>query len=370
MKILFVGDIMPGGVLPYKENFISQELLQLLSSYDLRVGTLECAMGDNLPFDEDKMNGKMNIIYSPAAEIKRVVEMGFDVVSLANNHSYDLGAEGLESTISLLDQKGIKHCGAGRNLEEASKPAVVEINGKTIAFLACCQYGSVYIGHLKKATVTESGINPLDIDRCVSDIKHYKQLYDYVFVMPHWGIEYQFLPTPQCLQWAKAMVEAGADGIFASHTHQVQPLIRYKGKPIAFSMGNFLFPDYYMEPPRPIWYPEKGFDDSKIERKRFYPNKISEPCIQVWRHLSRIGMMVECFISSDSIKASVEFVYCAEETNLIDHYNTPGAIKARMEWMGIVTKLPLYNIYYALYHSRFNFFRRGWHFICRYLPKK
>ena len=62
--------------------------------------------------------------------------MGFDVVSLANNHVFDLGVEGLENTIKLLKENGIQYCGAGMNLKEASRPAIIECNGKTIAIFA------------------------------------------------------------------------------------------------------------------------------------------------------------------------------------------------------------------------------------------
>lgn len=361
---------MPGGILPYRSSYISEECQEYLNGFDLRIGTLECAVGDNLPFDEVKMNGKQNIIYSRCEDLQRVMDMKFDVVSIANNHTFDLGAKGLEATISQLKENGIKFCGAGKNIEEASKPAVVQLNDKRIAFFAYCQYGSVYIGHLKKATETESGINPLDIERCIEDIKNAKQWYDYVFVLPHWGIEYQFLPTVECHRWAKMMIDAGADGVFASHTHQVQPVIKYKKRPIAFSMGNFMFPDYYMQPPRPIWYPEAGFDDKELSRVKFYPKHIDKPCIQVWRHLSRIGMMITYDDSDNKNIINNQFVYLQRESNCLELYVKSKAIGLRMYWMGLMTKSLIYPSLYSIYCSKYNLLRRGWHFISRLLNEK
>lgn len=369
MQLLFVGDIMPGGLLHYKKEYISDELLAYLSKFDCRIGTLECAMGDNLSYDEDKMRGRMNIIYSPSKEIFRLKEMGINVVTLANNHTFDLGADGLYTTIELLNEAGIQWCGAGRNREEARQPAVIEVEGKTIAFLAACQYGTVYVGHVKQATETESGINPLDIESFCNDIRDAKNKYDYVFALPHWGVEYSYLPTPECHNWAKRMIEAGADGVFASHTHQIQPLSKYKGKPIAFSMGNFIFPDYYMEVPRPISYPDSTVDTSKWDRFEFYPKKITQPCVQVWRHISRIGMMVKCDLMDNSIHADYKLVYLSKQ-NILGTYTKPKAIKCRMKWMRWMVETPCYKAVYNIYNSKLNIPRRGWHVLNRISKSK
>lgn len=364
MKLLFTGDIMPGGVLPYQTEWVSDRLLKFLKNFDLRIGTLECSIGDNFPFDEIKMNGKMNIIYSPEKELERVKTLGFDVVTLANNHVFDLGKDGFQNTIKMLDDIGISHCGVGMNIEEASRPAIVQVRGKRLAFLAYCQYGSKYIGHVPLASSDEPGINPLDIHRCLSDIRKAKTEYDYVFVMPHWGIEYQYLPTPECRKMAYQMIEAGADGVFASHTHKIQPLISYLKRPIAFSMGNFMFPDYLMTPPRPIWYPDKSYDFSKLKHFKFYPDNIDKPCVQEWNHLSRVGMAIVYQTKGNSVDTSYFLTYLNKE-NIIDFYNKPANLKRRMKWMGVFTKTFGYGFNYKLYNSRWNVLRRGYHFVTR-----
>lgn len=366
INLLFVGDIMPGGVLPYQKEWISYNIIDFLKQYDVRIGTLECALGDNIPFDRVKMEGKKNIIYSPEKELTRLKTMGFDIVSLANNHSYDLGETGLINTIQLLDQAGIKHCGAGINLEKASEPAIIDVNGKRIAFLAYCQHGSVYIGHLKKAEANKPGINPLDLDRCINDIKKAKANNDYVFVLPHWGIEYVYTPTPECWHWAHRMIDAGADGVFASHTHQINPLVRYHDRPIGFSMGNFLFPDYYMQPPRPIWYPDKNDYFKGLPHIQYYPKQIETPCIQEWKHLSRIGMAISCNIKDKEILAYPHYTYL-NSNNILDIYAKYKHINARMKWMGYLMTSNIYPIFYRIYQSNYNLPRRGYHFLKRYI---
>ncbi len=370
MKILFVGDIMPGGLFPYRNGQISDEILRDFKAADLRIGTLESAIGTDLPFDREKMASRKNIIYSRNEDFNLIEKLNINVVSLANNHSFDLGKEGLENTIRLLRDSGIKYCGAGMNLEEAAKPAVLELSGKTIAIYAYCQNDTRYIGYLKAATETQAGVNPLDIGRCIKDIKLAKEQYDYVFVLPHWGTEYQFLPPPVCVEWAKQMIEAGADGIIGSHTHQIQPLIKYEGRPIAYSLGNFLFPDYYMQVPRPIWYPEPGFDDIKLPIIHYYPLSIDAPCIQEWRHLSRIGMIVSYIDSPSSghTEVSYRLTYLDRNENL-EYYKKAEALRIRMKWMGFMINLYPYNFWFRVYNSRLNIPRRAFHFITRKLDK-
>ena len=132
------------------------------------------------------MNGRMNIVYARNEDFFRLTEMNFDVVSLADNHVLDLGEAGLRNTIDILKKNNIKYCGAGLNYEEASRPAVIECGGKSIAILAYCMYGNKYLGYVELAEKDKAGVNPLNIDQAVADLRKYKQMYDFVVVMPHW----------------------------------------------------------------------------------------------------------------------------------------------------------------------------------------
>lgn len=329
MDIFFCGDVMPGGVLPYQENYISDELKDYLKSFDFRIGTLEAAIGTDLPFDEIKMKGRQNIIYARDEDFFRVKEMGFDVVSLANNHIWDLGEKGLKNTIRLLDENGIMYCGAGMNAEEASKPVVLEKDGLSVAVYAYCMYGNPWLGYVELAGPNKAGVNPLDIEKVICDIREAKKKYDKVVVMPHWGKEYKYDPLPECISMAKQMIEAGADAVLGSHTHHVQPIIKYKGKPVCFSMGNFLFPDFYMYPPRPIWYPEKDEDLTDIKRVEAYPFPISEPILQVWNKESRVGQVVICHVNRKRIKYSNRFLNLSKE-NLVDFVDIDSQMRRRI----------------------------------------
>jgi len=313
MKLFFCGDVMPGGVLPYQDNYITPELQEYMRGFDFRIGTLEAAIGTNLPYDPVKMAGRKNIVYARNEDFFRVKEMGFDVVSLANNHVWDLGEEGLKNTINTLKENGIKFCGAGLNIEEASKPVVIEKDGLTIAIYAYCMYGNVNLGYVELAGENKAGINPLDIEKVVQDIKISKEKYNKVIIMPHWGREYRYDPLPESVAMAKQMINAGADAVLGSHTHQMQPIIKYRGKPICFSMGNFLFPDFYMYPPRPIWYPQSLDEVKEIKDVVGYPYPIEEPIRQVWNPVSRYGCIVNLDISKEAFKYGCRYVHCSSD---------------------------------------------------------
>lgn len=313
MNLFFCGDIMPGGVLPYQDSYISSDLIEYMASFDFRIGTLEAAIGTNLPYDPVKMNGRQNIVYARNEDFFRIKEMGFDVVSLANNHVWDLGEEGLKNTINILKENGILYCGAGMNIEEASKPAVIEKDGKRIAILAYCMYGNPWLGYVELAGKNKAGINPLNIDKVVKDIKDAKMQYDKVIIMPHWGREYQYDPIPECVTMAKQMVKAGADAVLGSHSHQIQPLVNIKGKPVCFSMGNFLFPDFYMYPPRPIWYPESANEVRGVKGVVGYPFPIKEPIRQVWNPISRYGMVVNIYVEKKGMKTTSCYVHSSDD---------------------------------------------------------
>lgn len=367
--ILFCGDIMPGGVLPYQKKYISEELQGYLDSFDLRIGTLEAAVGTGLPYDEIKMQGRANIVYARNEDFYRVKELGFNVVSLANNHVFDLGEEGLKNTIKILKENGIQYCGAGMDIEDASKPAVIEYDDKTIAILAYCMYGNKYLGYVELAGENKPGINPLDIEKVIGDIRELKKKYDYVIVMPHWGREYQYFPLNECKEMAYKMVDAGADLIVGSHAHIIQPVIKYRSKYIYFGLGNFLFPDFYMYPPRPIWYPEKDEDFSSVERVIGYPFPIEKPTMTVWNGRSRIGMNVQLHIEKENkLKTDYALTYLSKE-NIIYHFPYFNSIlkKNRLWWMGIVMKLPNYEFWLRVYNSRYNIPRRGKNCLSRIL---
>lgn len=341
VKIVAVGDIMPGGVLAgVNTDYISQGILDILQSGDIRVGSLETAIGDEPSFNEEKMIRAKDVIHTLNADMVKLKHLGIDIVSLANNHFFDLGVKGAEHAIDMLDSMGIKHVGAGRNLEEASRPEVIEVNNKKVAFLAFCECEESRIGWCPIAAADASGVNPLRMDYVVSEINKYRRQYDYLVVLPHWGKEAQILPTDHQYRLAKKMIDAGANLILGSHTHCIQPILHTKGVAVAFSMGNFLFPDRLIAPPRSTYYPEEPIDmDSMPVIDRF--SYVERPTYKKWRTKARYGLLVKAHLDEETATASGQIVHLTKD-NKLELYDGRYPYGSQLKFGGMALKSRFY----------------------------
>ncbi len=164
-------------------------------------------------------------------------EMGVDIVSLANNHVYDFGALGLTDTLYTLDNKGIIHVGAGENYAEASRVRYGIFNGLRIAYTAAMR-SEKYI-NTPEATENSSGVMKMyTLDAYVEVIRQAAENSDFVVAYVHWGAENSLWLEQEQIDGAHALIDAGADIVIGSHTHTLQTVEYYKGKPIFYSIGN------------------------------------------------------------------------------------------------------------------------------------
>lgn len=172
--------------------------------------------------------------------VKLMQEMGIDLVTLANNHALDYGRDAMLDTIDTLDHAGIRHVGAGKNLAEARKPAIVELNGRTFAFIGATR---VYPEADWAAGTDSAGMfSAYDGGAALAEeVKAAKQQADYVIAYVHWGIEREETPNEVQKSIAHRLVDAGADLVIGAHPHVLQGLEYYQGVPIAYSLGNFVF---------------------------------------------------------------------------------------------------------------------------------
>lgn len=171
--------------------------------------------------------------------VKAFNEMGVDIVSLANNHTLDFGREAFSDTIETLDNENIKYVGAGKNIEDAKKIEYFEIKGRTIAYIGASRvipFGSWYAGE------NTSGVfGTYDPSDALELIKEAKEKADFVVVYVHWGIERKERPEEYQRKMGKQYIDAGADFVIGSHPHVLQGIEFYRGKPIVYSLGNFIF---------------------------------------------------------------------------------------------------------------------------------
>lgn len=343
IRIIAVGDIMPGGLLHgTNETGVSQTVQSLLDKGDIRVGTLECAIGDAPVFVEEKMKRYGDVIYAPDIDLKRLVDLKINLVSLANNHFFDLKDEGAVHTMAMLDELGIQHCGAGKNLTEARKPAVVTINGSKIAFLAFCDYHG-YMGWIPFATEDSAGVNPMYDDYVLEEINSARKEYDHVVVMAHWGREHTYETTTWCYRMAKKMIKAGADLVLGSHPHRVQPCVRWHRKSVVFSMGNFLFPDRLIAPPlRSTYYPEASIDLTLLPVTDGFP-AVEEITYKKWKQLARYGMVTSSCISRRSVKTNFELTFLNNDNRVV-FVGENKTIKRALNKYGFLLKFTPYRL--------------------------
>jgi hypothetical protein len=197
-------------------------------------------------------------------------DAGIDVVSIANNHIGDAGKAGILQTIANLDKNGIKHAGAGKNDVAAHKPAIVNVGGVRVAILAYDTIAKYYTAGPStpgSARLTAAGVK--------ADVAAARAAgADLVIVYPHWGTEYDPTPFPAQQALAHAVIDAGADMIIGNHAHWVGAMEIYKGHPIWYALGNFVFDQVWSEPTQEGLILELTFSGSHLVQVRMHPTLI------------------------------------------------------------------------------------------------
>ncbi|MEC0249109.1 CapA family protein [Paenibacillus chitinolyticus] len=218
----------------YPFQFVKAEV----SKADYAFVNLETSVTDATEKDTNQLYN----FKSDPPSLKGLKNAGFDLVSIANNHVLDFGRQGFLDTLNHLKQTGLPYIGGGRNAAEAYKAKTVEIKGAKIKFLAFSRF--IPSRDWFAGPDTPGIAQAYDKSAVLPVIRQESKDADYVFVYMHWGVEKNHKPEEWQRTFAKEMIDAGADGIIGSHVHVLQGFEFYKGKPIAYSIGNFLFPDY------------------------------------------------------------------------------------------------------------------------------
>jgi poly-gamma-glutamate capsule biosynthesis protein CapA/YwtB (metallophosphatase superfamily) len=236
-RLAAVGDLLlpvdPTGHRPPRPiDQIFAGVRDILAEADLVLGNLECT----LPGDGETVPTEPRVISSPEM-IRAIQPAGFHVVSLANNHTFDCFQRGFANLRCLLDELGIRYFGAGGNLEEATAPAVLEAGGVRVAFLGAADRRS---GTRPFAGPAQWGVAPLDVDRLCRQIRELRSELGHVIVSPHWGQERLSIPSPEQVDQARRLIDAGASMVLGHHPHVLQGLELHQGRPIAYSLGNFV----------------------------------------------------------------------------------------------------------------------------------
>ena len=246
IKIFFAGDFCSK---PSTSRItVSDELKNLIQSCDLKVVNFEVPLKPDVKLPPQ---GRERFFQNDdAPEFLR--GLGFNLFSQANNHTFDWGDEGFKKTKAAL---GDASFGAG-TYGEAYKVKVIEVNDVKIGFmgLSFAAYTGVFNDVTKHEGLGCAYINDLRVNH---DIIEAKKEVDYLFILPHDGIEYIDIPMPETIARYRDFIDYGADGVIAAHPHCPQGWEDYKGKPIFYSLGNFLFNSkatYDFKANKPHWY--------------------------------------------------------------------------------------------------------------------
>ena len=269
VSIVFAGDIMlegaPARVMRQGRDPFSG-VAHLFKDADIRLGNLECVIATQGSVEPEKPN-----VFRVHPRALKYVRRHFDAVGLANNHSGDYGPVAFRQMLGLLKNSGIGYYGGGHHLKEAHTPLIFERKGMRIALLGYNEFQPRNF----EADHDRAGIAWSEDEQVVRDIREARSVWraDVVIPVMHWGWEEPVANARQ-RELARLMIDAGADAVVGGHPHQLQNTETYLGKPIFYSLGNFVFEGF----PDPInnraWVVRIEIDRRGVKAWRSYDVRI------------------------------------------------------------------------------------------------
>lgn len=227
-----------GGV----ENCFDTEVLDALRGSDITLMNNEFSITER----GSALEGKTWTFRAHPDTVQIHKDLGADIVSLANNHVYDYGETGFQDTLAHLEAAGMPYVGAGRNLDEAKQAQYFIVNGIKVGIIAASRAEKVYFTPV--ATDDSAGImGTYESAEFLDAIKESDAQCDILIAYVHWGTERSTKLESAQKEMAREYIDAGADAVIGAHTHCLQGMEFYNGKPVVYSMSNFWFSNYLSE---------------------------------------------------------------------------------------------------------------------------
>ncbi len=245
VKLVFVGDIMLDrgvrrsvdrhgagdyGYLFHRVPFVGEA--------DIAFANLEGPVSADGVDQQNLYSFRMDPKVAPALALA-----GFDILSIANNHMADWGKGAFVDTLDILFKAGLQYVGGGINKTEAEAVKIVEKNGVKFGFVGFSDVGPNHLA----ATPEASGIVIADENTVANVVSRAASTSDVVIASFHFGNEYQDLPSDRQKKLARLAIDSGARIVVGHHPHVIQPVEFYKDGVIAYSLGNFIFDQYFSE---------------------------------------------------------------------------------------------------------------------------
>lgn len=240
LSITFTGDILlDRGVRQFVEHRSVDKLFSpfvdsVFQSSDLVVANLEC------PATKIQQPAFKQYIFRAEPEwLQTLKAHGITHLNLANNHSVDQGRIGLADTKKNIQEAGMIPVGAGDNMQEAAQPVLLASTPRNVYLLTSLQMPLENFSYLPDKT----SVSHEDLDSLKTRVRQLKETDPccYIIVSLHWGGEHTLRPVPLQRQQAHQLIDAGVDALICHHTHTLQTIEQYQGKPIYYSIGNFIF---------------------------------------------------------------------------------------------------------------------------------
>lgn len=300
MRIIIAGDLFCGGDL--LEEVASPDLIKIPEYFkaDFRIVNLENPLSDR-----NEVANKCTI-HAPTSAAKYLQAFNIDGVNLANNHMHDKGNEGIKDTIDILDKYSIKHCGAGENIEEARNPIILEKDGEKVAIMGYCDFGRSYLKQVQIATETTPGVAPLRYEIIQEDLDELDNSIDKTILFFHWGMEHTWFPSKEDLLLAMKVLEhPKVDLVVGSHSHLPQGFVEHEGKKAYIGLGNFLFPNFFIQSPTQLVYPAE-ISDYDITQGYHSVSRLTH---KRWPKWSRRSILV----CADTLVKSYNIIFSEQE---------------------------------------------------------
>jgi poly-gamma-glutamate capsule biosynthesis protein CapA/YwtB (metallophosphatase superfamily) len=240
----------------YRFGPIFEKVKPYLKKHDLTIGNLETTFSGkrqlgvigsrpkcNCPRERRNPRTGFPVFNCPDALASTLKNVGFHVLTTANNHCMDGGVSGLKRTLNILDKQGLKHTGTSRSIQESKRRLILRVKGINIGILAYTKgTNSIQVPH-------RWAVNRMDRNKMIADIRELKKKTDFIMVYLHFGREYQSFPSKAQKQWMHVLFKQGVNVVLGAHPHVLHPITQAKVKDIyghvrnrvaAPSLGNFV----------------------------------------------------------------------------------------------------------------------------------
>ncbi len=288
-----------------------EKIADFIKTHELAFGNLECPLSAT-----GYSTGKIYCFRGDTIFLNGLVNAGFNIFCLANNHIIDWGAAACLDTRKHIESKELFAVGVGESQSAAITPTIISCKGLKFAFIAS-------VGAPLKEIIwplLKPGPAQASLDTVISQIYRVRDSVDFVIVSMHWGTEYVHVPDKRQIEWAHALIDAGADLLIGHHPHVLQSIEIYNERLIAYSLGNFIFDQ------RKLFQRQSAllnivFSKGRIDSISIYPVLIEnfQPALASDTMFERIADLIQ-EISPDELKLKIfnERLLClANDSNTI-----------------------------------------------------